>query len=374
MTPSTAGRYYDVERKVLRTVQGFQGWLDVSPPPLQEKTELRKVFFLNANTAVAIFYRNFMPDQLDTELTGVRTTDGGRTWHVGEAIHITCCLHSPVQVVLLDANHGWLMTAGDGAMGQFPLSFYRTTDGGLHWAKEYNSDEQFQIDPAKTLFGGRNLFGNHGFTLLDFNTALYATGLLYHSEDGGESWLQVTLPIPPASSDLEIQAGMGKYQPATAIPQFWTKKDGVTVGRYYNEPLIPPEKPTNLPVSEFLYYTHNGAKTWTFSRSPARMGSPYFLDANTGWYLGKSDPDPTKLTQLYQTTDGGQTWAQILSNSPIPLGSEIHFIDAQMGYTLMTGSSYDYLFDARTGNMLSYFFFTHDGGHTWEQIEPGVTP
>ncbi len=374
LTPSTAGHYYDVERKVLRTVQGFQGWRDVSPPPFQEKTELRKAFFLDENTAVAIFYRNFMPYQADTELTGVRTTDGGHTWQVGETMHFSCCLRQTVQMEMLDADHGWMFAEDDGAMGTASLSFFRTADGGLHWEKVYDSNDQMQIDSQKTMFAIANPFGNSGFALIDMTTALYATGRLFRSEDGGKNWRQTSIPIPPATSDLETQAGQGKYEPFVATPQFWTKQNGVMIGRYYTELQIPPAIPTGLPVSEFLYYTQDGGKTWTFSQAPARTGSPFFLDSKMGWYLGKNGPDPTKSTQIYQTTDGGQTWAQILSDCPVPLGSEIHFIDAQMGYALMSGSSYDYLFDARAGKMLPHYFFTHDGGHTWEQVELGVTP
>lgn len=369
LTPSSAGRYYDVERKVFHASQGFAKWLDVSPLPFQEKAELRKVFFLNANTAVTIFYRNFMPYQADTELTGVRTEDGGRTWQVGEIIHFNCCLRNVAQLDMLDADHGWMMAVSDGAMGQIPISFFRTFDGGLHWEKAYDSDEQFQVDPVNALFGGGNAFGNHGFALVDFDTALYANGWLYRSEDGGKSWQQVTLPIPPAQSDLELQAGMGKYAPVAAVPQMWSRNDGVFVGRYYNNLQIPPGSPTEIPVAEFLFYTHDGGKTWTYSRSPARTGHPFFLDSNTGWYLGKSDPDPEASTQLYQTTDGGQTWSQILSDCPLPLGSVIRFLNPQMGYASVTSYSYDYLFDARADKRLPFFFFTHDGGHTWEQVE-----
>lgn len=374
LTPSTTGYYYDVERKVLRTTQGFQSWQDVSPLPFQEKTELRKVFFLNANSAVAIFYRNFLPYQANTELTGVRTSDGGRTWQVGETMRFTCCLRSPAQVEMLDVNYGWMMAEDDGAMGSSSLAFFRTMDGGLQWEKVYDTVDRIQIDSQSAIFAVSNPFSNSGFSSNDFNTALYATGRLFRSEDGGKSWQQSNIPIPPSKSDLDVKAGMGKYEPYVTIPQFWTKKDGVMVGRYYTELQIPPAIPTGIPISEFLYYTHDGGKTWTFSRSPARTGSPFFLNSTIGWYLGKSDPGPTMPTQLYQTTDGGQSWTQILSDCPLPLGSVIHFINAQVGYASVTGYNYDYLFDARASERPPYFFFTKDGGHTWHQVEPVVTP
>ncbi len=375
-TPSTTQYLYNVYRKILRTTTGFQSWRDVSPPADQSMQELFKMFFFDANTAVGFFYRNFMPNHADTELTGIRTVDGRNTWQVGETMHFTCCLRRPLQMMMLDANRGWMYAEDDGSMGTASLSFFRTVDGGLHWEKAYDSNDQNKIDPQNTMFALGNPFNESGFALIDFNTALYATGRLYSSEDGGKSWQPeyTSLPIPQATSDQDIQAGMGKSEPYVNIPQFWTEKDGVLVGRYYADLQIPPAISTSLPVAEFLYYTHDSGKSWTFLRSPARTGSPFFLDSNTGWYLGKSDPDPSTPTQLYQTTDGGQTWMQIMADCPLPLGSEIHFIDDQMGYAILTRNTYDYLFDGRASQRPSYFFFTHDGGRTWEQVEPGVIP
>jgi photosystem II stability/assembly factor-like uncharacterized protein len=374
LTPLPTQYNYNVERKILHTTQGFLGWQDVSPPSFNEKAEISKVFFLNVNTAVLIFYQSFLPDQAATELTGVRTIDGGQTWQIGNTMRFDCCLRRPVEVEMLDANQGWMMAVDDAAMGTASLAFFRTTDGGLNWDKVYDSIDVFKTDPSNVLYAVRNPFGNNGFALLDFNDAFFATGRLYRSEDGGKSWQQVSVPIPPATSDLETQAGMGKREPAITIPQFWTEHDGVMVGRYYTQLEIPPSKPTVLPVSEFLYFTHDGGLTWTYSRSPASTGSPYFLDANNGWYLGKSDPDPTTSTQLYKTTDGGRTWVKVLPDCPLPLGSMIHFVDSQIGYSVKASFSYDNLFDARASEKPPYFFFTQDGGLTWEKVEPKVSP
>ena len=374
LSPAATGRFYNTDRKILRTTAGFASWRDVTPLTFREKTSLRTAYFYNSNTAVAIFYRNFLPDSADTELTGARTVNGGRTWQIGETMHFIGLLRSPAQIKMLDANRGWMMAVDLGAMGQSPLAFFATEDGGLHWKKVYDSNEQFQIDNAHTIFVGRNPIGNSGFALLDDQTAVFATGEVYRSNDGGKTWKQVLLPIPPAASDLEKQAGMGQYEPAAAPPEFWTKDNGVLVGRYFANLEIPPSIPKDLPTSEFLYFTQDGGESWTYSRSPARIGSPYFLDSQTGWYLGKSDPDPGVSTQMYQTTNGGKTWMQIQADSPLPLGSMIHFIDAQMGYAAMTFYTNDDLFDRRSVYGLPYFFYTVDGGRSWEKLELKLTP
>ncbi len=163
---------------------------------------------------------------------------------------------------------------------------------------------------------------------------------------------------------------MGISEPEVSVPQFWTRNDGVMVGRYYVDMLIPPSKPTSLPVAEFLFFTNDSGKSWSSLRSPALTGSPFFLDRNTGWYLGKNDPDPSTHTQLYQTTDGGKSWTEILSDCPLPLSSEIHFIDTKTGYATNFIYNWDYLFDVRSNPKPPYFYFTKDGGYTWESVEP----
>lgn len=168
---------------------------------------------------------------------------------------------------------------------------------------------------------------------------------------------------------------MGQSFPAVSGPQFWSEQEGVMVGRYTAEFFMSPDMPTKLPVGEFLYFTTDGGKTWAYKPSPGKIGSVFFLNTQTGWYLGKSDPNPAAPTQLYQTTNGGETWEQIAENSPLQLGSELRFFDAQTGYaTTISRTSYDVAFDARLHFPLPYLFFTKDGGRTWEQITPDIVP
>src|ERR1039458_9866356 len=66
-------------------------------------------------------------------LTGVSTSlfatvDGGSSW-----LPRSTSIGSPVADDFLDADHGWLVTAGDGAAGATDL--YATGDGGMTWTR-----------------------------------------------------------------------------------------------------------------------------------------------------------------------------------------------------------------------------------------------
>ena len=366
------GSQYSADRWFIRAVDGLESWQSVTP--LVEEYESLRIAFVDQNTAVAVYYRSSMPESAGTEIITIRTADGGHTWQQGEVLQFDCCLRNPSQIKMLDANRGWMMATDHGSMGSASLAFFKTSDGGLHWEMVYDTNEQVNIDWQKAMFAGSNPFGNYGFVLLDFDNAFFATGYFYRTENGGTSWEQVVLPIPPAETDEQTQAGMGQYQPPVSVPQFWSQQEGVTVGRYYKDLMIPPGQPTSLPVAEFLYFTSDGGLTWNYRPSPAKIGNPFFLDSQTGWYLGKSDSDPTVLTSLYLTTNGGENWEQISADTPLPLGAEMTFFDAETGYAEVPDSGYDYLFDVRSGKALPYFFFTRDGGRTWEQITPEIVP
>jgi hypothetical protein len=106
----------------------------------------------------------------------------------------------------------------------------------------------------------------------------------------------------------------------------------------------------------------------TPSPTPSLPASP------TGWLLGKNDPDPASATQLYKTTDGGETWSQIAADCPLPLGSEFQFVDEQTGYASPAPVLDFYRdFDVRV-NQTPLLFSTRDGGHTWVSVEPEIAP
>ncbi len=94
------------------------------------------------------------------------------------------------------------------------------------------------------------------------------------------------------------------------------------------------------------------------------------MDAQTGWFLGKSDADPAKPTQLYQTGDGGKSWELLQGACPVPLGSALHFVDQLHGFAVIQQISADLYekLDAR-GMTTTALFYTEDGGKTWQTVD-----
>jgi photosystem II stability/assembly factor-like uncharacterized protein len=142
----------------------------------------------------------------------------------------------------------------------------------------------------------------------------------------------------------------------------------------YKSQLLPPSDNVELNT----WWTADGGQTWVPRPSPVKIGTVAFLDAQRGWLLGKSDPDPETTTQLYQTTDGGVNWSQVATDSPLPLGSELQFVDDLNGFAFYPYSaSYDYRgLDARapTSDQNSPLHKTIDGGRSWEKIELHIAP
>ena len=101
----------------------------------------------------------------------LRTTDGGATW---ERVHWAPEEESPLlDVWFADAEHGFAI----GAYG----SFYVTSDGGDIWTYQPISDDDFHLNHLARATDG----------------ALYMAaeaGMAYRSDDGGETWTELSLP------------------------------------------------------------------------------------------------------------------------------------------------------------------------------------
>jgi photosystem II stability/assembly factor-like uncharacterized protein len=73
--------------------------------------------------------------------------------------------------------------------------------------------------------------------------------------------------------------------------------------------------------------------------------------------------------------DGGKTWTVLDKNCPLPLGSQIQFLDSMLGYATMPGQgALDFFarYDARLSQALGYLYWTQDGGLSWEILKPAL--
>ena len=289
-------------KKILRTTGGIRTWTGVTTPISGDNTDIGAVFFFDADRAIAVSHRSYLPESTLVEVTPWLTSDGGQTWQAGETFQSRATFFRPIQLSFLDPNYGWMLGESDGGMGNVLVHFFETQDGGLHWEMVYDTADHIS-DSHDIWMNGIYPYPNH-FTFISKTAGFFLDWRLYRSQDGGRTWV----PRP----------------------------------------------------------------------APVVLGTVFFLDTDTGWLLGKSDPDPAAPAQLYQTTDGGKTWAQIAADCPLPLGSEMQFVDPQIGFAFFPSALADFYqdFDAQiqTANKKSTLFYTEDGGHLWMEVAPNLAP
>ena len=380
--------YFDFlakDSKILRTTDGIKTWINVSPS-IPESNSLCAAFFMDINTAVVVSCRTFLPEPLKKEVTAWQTTDGGHTWQTGETFLLDQdCFPLGDQIMFLDKYHGWMMCASTRSMHHSWIALFETQDGGMHWKTVYDTPHHL-AGPDPLWISGFYPYSEY-FTFVTEMTGFFSNRKMFITRDGGKSWLSDPLDPPVDLPDIDCKSDMGecKYLNTVSIPRFTSIQDGVLMRRVYTNTedaslvFIYNASTVHLPLpkAQYLYYTHDGGQTWIPRPSPAKIGTVYFQDAKTGWFLGKNDPDPSTLTQLYQTADGGTTWKQISSDCALPLGSEIQFVNEKTGYAFetFTVSRYYRDYDARVKTAKSSdIYYTDDGGHSWVKIELQLTP
>jgi photosystem II stability/assembly factor-like uncharacterized protein len=109
-----------------------------------------------------------------------------------------------------------------------------------------------------------------------------------------------------------------------------------------------------------LVRTEDSGQNWENVTPPNAQilpGSNFFLDAQTAWLTTFDTSAAT--ASLLQTTDGGKTWTTI-SDTLSPNSARLYFSDAQQGW-LTT-------YDIGAGNARAQLFETSDGGATFAPI------
>jgi len=371
------------DSKILRTADGIQTWMDVTPPISESSSKIRAVFFRDVNTAIVISSHSFLPVSPTVEIIPWRTTDGGQTWQAGKILKIDYDFY-PSQLIFLNQEQGWMLGESDSGMGNMRVQLLETQDGGMHWEVLYDTVNHLS-DPDTLWISGYYPFSEH-FTFVSETVGFFSNKRLFSSQDGGRSWIFRPLDPPADLPDIDCKGGNCKYLDTVSVPRFTSPQDGVLLRRVYLKSKVVQDvflyhhlqNRLPLPIAQYLYYTHDNGKTWIPRPSPVKIGTVYFRDAQVGWLLGKNDPDPASPTQLYHTTDGGETWSQIDANCMLSLGSALQFVDEQTGFAFFPYAFSDIYryFDVRIDPAArhSYLFYSNDGGSSWVKIEPQVAP
>lgn len=317
--------------RILRTTDGGQTWYDVTP--LEPPGGISQAFFLNGDRAWAI-------EPGEQQAVVWQTGDGGQTWNPGESLDLSAPWSATLTFV--DAQDGWLFFGEGIGMFKVPTTVYRTADGGQTWQSIY-ADAPGQ---EGGLFSGYKT----NFVFQDENTGWAGVGSPYvlpeivTTSDGGHTWESHFLPPPGPYTESDI----GDCEPATAPFVF------------------PPQ--TVLMVSEcwigdevrrYHYLTVDGGRTWNSTQIPGSEGAVEFASAQVGWVVSRGGPDGN-TSELYQTGDGGRTWALIRQVDW--WADQLDFVNDREGWAV-----------ARAGEAMA-LVHTGDGGETWQLLQPLIVP
>lgn len=209
--------------------------------------------------------------------TYVHTTDGGETWKLGKlatqeglSADEALLAQEPVlyDVKFVDRKVGWIV-------GEFG-NVWHTTDGGQTWKTQQESligDEILDSLDLPTFFGA-------AFSDAENGVAVGLDTRIARTRNGGAKW---------AFDEVDLKDGTGDplYQPfmfpdTTA----WTVGAAGVVLR---------QRSTGEPWMRVSLGRE--VNTW--------LRGIYFIDKNDGWIVGG-------FGHILHTTDGGQTWLQML--------------------------------------------------------------
>jgi photosystem II stability/assembly factor-like uncharacterized protein len=196
--------------------------------------------------------------------------------------------------------------------------FIRTTNGGSSW-NSVNTGTAAAFNVVRFVNDTGYLFGNGPS--------------VRRSTNGGTSWTGLSLTIPGATGLGEITSGT-----------MFNGAVGIVCGYYVAGP--------NLKA--FIARTTNAGTNWQIQShdSVTSFWSMAFTSPMTGYVVGSTN---SKYSPIFKTTDGGQTWTGLQSNTFSSLNS-VHFVDAMNG--IIGGSG---------GKIL----VTTDAGETWQQKSCG---
>ena len=313
------------ETGVARTADGGEHWYDVVPPGVSEAGYLVATDFLDASTAWVL-----LPDMADFLHKGTlfRTQDGGALWEAVETPF------GGGSLAFVDAQYGWMMAdlgAGAGSQG---AAIFQTEDGGAAWNRTYTNDPNQDGSGDSLPLGGQK----HFIEPIDMRTAyiggvIYAPATLYlfRTDDAGESWSEVSIPLPADFAESELAIGQVRFfSDEVGLMAVRVTGDSIRMAIYETRDgggiwsrwprvlegartvtFISPTEAIEYATSQF-HVTRDAGRAW-FSISPdvrfdESFGSMDWISTEMGWVVTS---DAAGKRSLYKTTDGGVTWTAL---------------------------------------------------------------
>lgn len=319
--------------RILYTQDGAQTFSDVTPPVGSgsgsgvEQWALGA--FLDHDSALVLYFPAVMePSPLGgAQVVIWRTDDAGANWSHSPILS-TSVLGTqdfPPRLQFINRQEGWFMARNGGAgMHRYPISLYRTRDGGATW------------DLLIDAIGGSGLqscrktgwaFGDSQNGLATIDNCPVDGPAIERTTDGGMTWGRMILSPPEEDPETVSRAYCETYSPqfidanivylaasCTAYENQQVERDlfysSLDSGQswvgwdYPGGELLFLDGSHGFALSRELYWTGNGGFTWEFQKTVNWDGQFSFVDADTGWAVARNEGE----LALVMTNDRGKTW------------------------------------------------------------------
>jgi photosystem II stability/assembly factor-like uncharacterized protein len=315
------------KQTVLRTTDGGVHWQNVTPSGATVTQSSIADFGTASIASIATPQGNVTSTQV------LHTVDGGQTWQ-----QATIPMPFPRQISFIDSQHGWILAAVRPPGGAAEaVSVFRTTDGGKTWANVATALFSDTTPPGRLPYGGQKT----GMRFLDAFTG-WVTGTVtlpnlawfYVTHDGGSTWQQQSLLMPP---------GVPSSRLLVLSPTFFSAADCIL-------PVIFSNVTTDSDIATAIYATHDGGRTWQSTTPiPAATRILSFADTQHWW--------ATDGTVLYSTADGGNRWLKLSPGENFKNIAQLDFVSDKVGWAI-----------SLTSLDSSSLLKTVDGGRTWTTI------
>jgi photosystem II stability/assembly factor-like uncharacterized protein len=313
--------------RLLRSTDGGTHWKDVTPISASgRKFDRFRISVVSSDIAWV------MPYGISEATTGIfRTVDSGRTWK-------SITVSAPVvgSISFINPREGWLATSEGAFAGSNAVSIYSSTDGGGTWTRVVSV-------PSDSSNSGLPFAGSKDtITFLNSTTGWITGGILttdtlflYVTRDGGRTWRQEKLSLPPKVTPHWVGWPVS--------PKFFTARDGI-LPVFFS---IRNDSYGQTGSAVALYATHDGGTTWTHT-------APVPVDTSNVFYHAVADMDHAWVASggiLYATSDGGCRWTAMGLNRLLAGVTHLDFISPQVGWA--------------TRQTAPFLLKTLDGGRTW---------
>jgi photosystem II stability/assembly factor-like uncharacterized protein len=280
---------------ILNTTDGGMNWIPQNSG--LPDGSLYSIYFTDANVGWAVGYDYSSENGQQGVI--LNTTDGGGSWS-SQIIENTETLAS---VYFVTSNTGWAVGWGDNPQGFGYLpKILKTVDSGTTWVPQSAGEMSDRLTSVH---------------FIDETTGwtVGTNGTILNTSDGGANWITQT-----SNTRANLEA-----------VSFADAQNGLAVGEGF--------------LDGKIVRTTDGGATWTEQTVDKGLKSVCFVNAQTGWTVGKSGI-------VLRSIDGGLTWENKAYATLETLFSTF-FLSEQIGWA-----------GGRKGTLLK----TINGGLNWEKV------